>query len=654
MWRPHFLTKSRFKIGCECPRKLYYTDRPDEYQNEKTEDPFLKALADGGFQVGALAQAYYPTGREITERDPGAAAQETEAALRRAGNGVLFEAALQSDNLLVRVDVLDKHRKNVDLIEVKAKSFDPDEDSFFTKKTGQVASAWLPYLLDVAFQVYVARKAHPDWKITPWLMMAEKRAIATVDGLNQRFLIAPGPDGRSIVSQTPGTTRVDLGGEILVRVNVSEEVDLLLRSPVPPYDSFEEAVREFDRFVRTDAKAKPLLDTRCKHCEFRIAPADLQTGLKAGFDECWLERRDLKPSDLRQPFVFDVWNFRRASGCLEAGKCFAAGLTEEEIGVKDDSSHAGLSASERQWEQVRRIKGEDASPYRDDAGLKREMAAWTYPLHMIDFETAMVAIPFHRGRRPYEQIAFQFSHHLLNADGSVVHQDQFLHAERGVFPNFDFVRALRAALEGDAGSIFRYAQHENTVLRQIRAQLEASKEKDRKDLMAWIDTVTTARDGAGGGTAGARTMIDLREVVKRYYYHPRMGGSNSIKQVLPAVLADSKFLKKKYGRPVYGAAMPSKNFRDWTWIQLDGRGEVQDPYHLLPRVFDDHERETLDRLYSSDELADGGAAMTAYARMQFTEMSAAERARIETALFKYCELDTLAMVMLVEYFLHRG
>lgn len=40
--------------------------------------------------------------------------------------------------------------------------------------------------------------------------------------------------------------------------------------------------------------------------------------------------------------------------------------------------------------------------------------------------------------------------------------------------------------------------------------------------------------------------------------------------------------------------------------------------------------------------------VTAYARMQFEEMSDFERAEIQTALLKYCELDTLAMVMIYE------
>jgi len=47
------LTKSRFKLALECPNKLYYT-RKKEYANTKKDDPFLAALADGGFQVEEL------------------------------------------------------------------------------------------------------------------------------------------------------------------------------------------------------------------------------------------------------------------------------------------------------------------------------------------------------------------------------------------------------------------------------------------------------------------------------------------------------------------------------------------------------------------------------------------------------------------------
>jgi len=42
----------------------------------------------------------------------------------------------------------------------------------------------------------------------------------------------------------------------------------------------------------------------------------------------------------------------------------------------------------------------------------------------------------------------------------------------------------------------------------------------------------------------------------------------------------------------------------------------------------------------------------AYARMQFEIISDYERNELKTALLKYCELDTLAMVMIYEAWKH--
>jgi hypothetical protein len=70
----------------------------------------------------------------------------------------------------------------------------------------------------------------------------------------------------------------------------------------------------------------------------------------------------------------------------------------------------------------------------------------------------------------------------------------------------------------------------------------------------------------------------------------------------------------------------------------------------LPPVFADLPRETVDALESDGrlEIAQGGAAMTAFARLQFEAVAPEERRAIEAALLRYCELDTLAMVMIYE------
>ena len=50
------LTKSKFKIALDCPTQLYFHQNPDLYDNQASENPFLEALAKGGFQVGELAK----------------------------------------------------------------------------------------------------------------------------------------------------------------------------------------------------------------------------------------------------------------------------------------------------------------------------------------------------------------------------------------------------------------------------------------------------------------------------------------------------------------------------------------------------------------------------------------------------------------------
>jgi hypothetical protein len=146
-------------------------------------------------------------------------------------------------------------------------------------------------------------------------------------------------------------------------------------------------------------------------------------------------------------------------------------------------------------------------------------------------------------------------------------------------------------------------------------------------------------------------MFDLCDLSKRIYYHPLTKGSNSIKKVLPAVMASSKFIREKYSPPIYGAeqGIKSLNFTNQVWWQ-EINGMVQDPYKLLPPVFSDASEEELAELELDDEFEInlGGAASTAYARLQFEELSESERAYIKNGLLRYCELDTLAMVMILE------
>jgi hypothetical protein len=71
----------------------------------------------------------------------------------------------------------------------------------------------------------------------------------------------------------------------------------------------------------------------------------------------------------------------------------------------------------------------------------------------------------------------------------------------------------------------------------------------------------------------------------------------------------------------------------------------------LQPLFTDWSNDQLDELLTDmEDLNNGGAALTAYGYLQYTNMSDAEREELKKGLLRYCELDTLAMVMIWEGF----
>lgn len=649
--KKQFLTKSRFKVGSECATKLFYLDNKD-FGNNNTDNSFLAALAEGGFQVGELAKVYYPDGIEITSKNKDEAAAET-AKLLEQKNITIYEASFKFENLFVKADVLVKTGSAIELIEVKAKSVDPtEENTFYSKRSlkkgpKKLNSDWEPYIVDISFQTYVFKKAFPQLKVSSFLLLADKSAKASVDGINQKFFLEKTENGQTKARIAEGTTKESLGKELLVKLNVDEEIQVAWDSITEDGKTFEQKVQQLSAICEKQLFVSPVVSSKCKSCEFRISQKKISEGVKSGFNNCWSNAQHISEQDLQKPFIFDLWNFRKTEDLIDQNKFLMDQVEEEDI--SPTSKDAGLSTTERQWLQVKKHKENDPTPYFDIEGLWKEMKTWQYPLHFIDFETTMVAIPFNKGCKPYEQMAFQFSHHQVNKDGTIVHKVEFLNRIKGSYPNFDFVRALKEALENDSGTVFRFAAHENTVLCQIRIQLLESSEKDKEELIKFIEAITKYSDDEAGWE-GDRNMIDMCEMVKKYYFHPLTGGSNSIKKVLPAILNESAYLQKKYSQPVYGTAeILSRNYMDWKWIELDGKGKVIDPYKRLPSVFTDLDLETMDSLITEGSIADGGAAMTAYARMQFTEMSDAECDKVAKSLLKYCELDTFAMVMMYEY-----
>ena len=650
---PRYLTKSRFKIALDCETKLFYTRKP-EYPDSSANDPFLESLAEGGFQVGELARLYHPGGVMINDRGYDKPLKLTNDMLKQE-NVIIYEPAFLFENCFIRVDVLVKRGNRIDLIEVKAKSFNGSDSMDFLKRNGNLIPDWKPYVYDVAFQKYVLMNACPQFEVSSFLMLADKNAMVSVDGLNQRFLIVRDKERNPAIQLCGDTSPEALGTEILIKVKIDDLVGRIFEGTDgddPPEMLFHDYVQYLAGHYARDEKIVTPLGSKCVGCEFQCSDDERTAGKKDGFRECWKEKAGFADSDFSRPSMLDLWDFRRKDRMIEEQKYFMEQLTDEDIGESEPRLH-GMSRTERQQIQKEKaISGNNEMHLLRDE-LSEEMKTWQYPLHFIDFETSAVAIPFYKGMHPYEGVAFQFSHHQVDEDGRITHAGEYLNIERGKFPSFDFIRALKSQLGHDEGSVFRYSHHENTYLNIIYRQLRScniAEVPDRDELCTWIQTITHSSSSQAEEWEGPRKMIDLCDIVKKYYYDPYTNGSNSLKQVLPAILNRSKFLQEKYSNPIYGTpGIPSLNFTNQVWIKKEGK-EIKNPYDLLPPLFEDISDEALEKYITDPSLKEGGAAMMAYARMQFSEMTDPERENVIKGLLRYCELDTFAMVLIWEFF----
>jgi hypothetical protein len=152
-----------------------------------------------------------------------------------------------------------------------------------------------------------------------------------------------------------------------------------------------------------------------------------------------------------------------------------------------------------------------------DPDLKRELEDVAYPAHFLDFETLGPAIPRYAGTRPYQNVPFQWSDHILLADGSVEHQE-FL-CEKNDDPREEFTRTLLDVL-GSKGTVYTYTNYEEGVIRGLAEHFPRYKDQ----LLAILDRIR-----------------DLHKIVSKHYYHPNFHGSFSVKSVLPALLPDMSY-----------------------------------------------------------------------------------------------------------------
>lgn len=275
------------------------------------------------------------------------------------------------------------------------------------------------------------------------------------------------------------------------------------------------------------------LDTPCKSCPFK--------------DYC--------QKDIPHPCVLDLNGFRSGYKLLNEGYVSYV-----------DVLSSGAKLNKRQTVQIKAFI-ENQETIIDKKAVEEFLKTIRYPVYHLDFESIQLPIPPCDLAWPYEQIPTQYSLHIEYEDGRLEHKEFLGHS---IDPRREIAEALCKDIP------------DNVCVLAYNKTFECGRIKELADLYPDLSEHLLKM---------ADNVVDLIVPFKSgNYYHIKMGGSNSIKYVLPALYPDDP--------------------------ELD--------YHALPVVHN------------------GGEAMDIYPKM--LKAPKEEQERIRDGLLKYCCLDTLAMV----------
>ncbi len=599
---PHFhtLSKSDFKLARSCATKLYY--REMQYPDTRAEDEYLEWLAEGGYMVEVLAKQLFPDGVTLEYGgDPRAPAAETMRRLREGTDVTLFEATLLDGRRLARVDILRKSPQGLNLYEVKSSVFDPEDAEKRIAKTGSpfrnipkphaINQKWVEYLEDVTYQVTILRDLFPGVPVRAHLILLDKGKVAAHDGMALWFKVVRRPNGSLHTAEFIGDAEKARRDPLTIGIDVSAEVAEL----EPEVRS--SAAELLQSLEPSPSRIVTPIGGKCRKCEYRVA----LDATRNGFLECWGLRGHAAPH------VLDLYagsDFR--DDLLDAGVDRWQDVTEAHF-----AGRTGKTAEKQRRHVTQVTRNEE---WVDRAPLALALGGVRWPLHFIDFEAAGIAIPHHKGMRPYQRLAFQWSCHTIAAPGAALTHREFLNTDDR-WPNERFARTLREAI-GDEGTVLVWSAFESGILRGIADELTALGSADQ-ELASWLRTTSLVAAGAQG------RVLDMLKLCREHYYHPLMGGSHSIKAVLDALWRSSPETRARFE-------------------EIEKRPAPNGPYASLPpELIGDEET----------AVAEGTGAMRAYFRMAYgwEREDPVASAQWANLLKQYCRLDTLAMVLIWEH-----
>jgi CRISPR/Cas system-associated exonuclease Cas4 (RecB family) len=269
--------------------------------------------------------------------------------------------------------------------------------------------------------------------------------------------------------------------DFFVQVDITSEV---LRRQ----ESIEMDIQRFKEMIASEQEPQKQIGRHCNEpfvCDYQ--------------HYCWRH--------IPEKSVFDLYNARGKDW-----KFYEKGI----YALADIPSDEGLT----HWQRLQVQGARDAFTYCDVDSIRNFLNGFRFPLYFFDFETIAPVIPILEGTRPVQQLPFQYSLHVVHEDLTITHreflaQPEFFGDSQYPDPRLSLLQQLVGEI-GEEGSIVAYnAAFEKMVLGELAEAFPQFSDR----IHEW-----------------KKRFVDLLQVFsKGWFYTSEMGGSASIKQVLPAV-----------------------------------------------------------------------------------------------------------------------
>lgn len=191
----------------------------------------------------------------------------------------------------------------------------------------------------------------------------------------------------------------------------------------------------------------------------------------------------------------------------------------EDLGIKElVDIPSDFKLGTKQQRQVETAKAGEPVIQPDE--IKSFVGRLEYPLYFLDYETMSSLVPYFDGMKPYQQVPFQYSLHILDAPGAELRHEEYLHSDN-THPGLPLSTALQSHI-GESGSVITwnksFEMNCNERLGKMFPEFE--------DFFAKVNS----------------RVVDLMEPFSNgWYVDAAFGGSSSIKYVLPIIAPDLSY-----------------------------------------------------------------------------------------------------------------